>query len=176
MADEPFTPVGRIARTHGLKGEVSVIIDHDTSLDALLGLDAWIVPPPQGPRATRIVSIRPGPKGPLVTLAAYDSIDSARELTGRNLLVKTEDLPDDWKLEEEDDLVGTMVRDEVHGPLGEIEEVIETGANDVWVVNGPLGQVLIPVIDDVLLGVDEETDEIVVRLLPGLLPSEGEEA
>jgi len=174
MAAEPFTPVGRIARTHGLKGEVSVIIDHSASLDALLGLEAWVVPPPSGRRSTRIVGIRPGPKGPLVSLEGFDTIDGARELPGRELLIRTEELPEGWDEPVEEELVGMRVRDEVHGELGEIDEIIVTGANDVWVVQGPLGQVLVPVIDDVVLGVDEKTDEIVVRLLPGLLPSEGE--
>lgn len=175
MAAEPFTQVGRIARTHGLKGEVSVIFDHNTSLDALLGLEAWVVPPPSGRRSTRILSMRPGPKGPLVTLEGFETIGAARDLSGRELLVRTEELPEDWQAPAEDEWVGLQVRDVVHGELGRIDEVILTGANDVWVVHGPLGEVLVPVIDDVVLGNDEVTGEIVVRLLPGLLPSEGED-
>ena len=57
---------------------------------------------------------------------------------------------------------------------GIIVEVIVTGANDVWVVQGPFGEILIPVIDDVVLGVSEDDGVIVVRLLDGLMPGEGE--
>jgi 16S rRNA processing protein RimM len=53
-------------------------------------------------------------------------------------------------------------------------EVILTGANDVWVVDGPFGEILIPVIDDVVLGTEPEGETIVVRLLDGLMPGEEE--
>ena len=59
------------------------------------------------------------------------------------------------------------VVDEARGVLGEIVEVIVTGANDVWVVDGPFGEVLLPVIDDVVLDVDEEARTAQVRLLAG---------
>jgi 16S rRNA processing protein RimM len=68
------------------------------------------------------------------------------------------------------------VNDAAHGDLGMIEDLIVTGANDVWVVSGPYGEVLIPVIDDVVLAVDHDAGSISVRLLPGLLPEEGENA
>lgn len=179
MADEPFTAVGRIAKTHGLKGEVSVIAYSEASLDVLTGLDAWLVPPPAALRSTRIAGVRPGPKGPIVTLEGCDGIDAARTLVGSEVLVATESLPTEWLEAAEEELpevLGMHVTDEVHGDLGEIVEYIETGANDVWVVEGPRGEVLIPVIEDVVIEVDEEAGEIVVRLLPGLLPEESEEA
>jgi len=51
-----------------------------------------------------------------------------------------------------------------------------TGANDVWVVHGPYGEVLLPVIDDVVVSFDEDAETVMVTLLPGLLPEEAEEA
>jgi 16S rRNA processing protein RimM len=48
-------------------------------------------------------------------------------------------------------------------------EVIETGANDVYVVQGPRGELLIPVIEDVVQELDLENQRMVVTLLPGLL-------
>ena len=66
--------------------------------------------------------------------------------------------------------VNSLRRDEERGELGVIDEIIVTGANDVWVVRGgPLGEVLIPVIDDCVLEVDTETRTARVRLLPGLI-------
>ena len=56
--------------------------------------------------------------------------------------------------------------------LGEIQEVLETGANDVYIVNGQqLGEVLIPVTNETILSTDVITKRIVVRLPEGLLPS-----
>jgi 16S rRNA processing protein RimM len=173
MAAEPFTPVGRVARTHGLKGEVSVIIDHDASLDAFLGLDLWIVPPPAGRRTVRVRSVRPGPKGPLFAFDDVSSIDEARTLAGRELLARSAELPETVASEPDEDLLGYLVVDDEHGELGSLVEVIVTGANDVWVVEGPFGEVLLPVIDDVVISTDERLRRARVRLLPGLLPEKG---
>ena len=46
-------------------------------------------------------------------------------------------------------------------------------SNDVWVIDGPHGEVLLPVIDDVVLSVDWDAATAMVQLLPGLLAEEG---
>jgi 16S rRNA processing protein RimM len=144
-------------------------------LTSLLGIEVWIVPPPASARCGRIESVRPGPKGPLVKLSGFDDLDASRAICGCDLLMREADLPQGWEEPlTEEDLVGRLVEDEDRGALGTIVEVIHTGANDVWVVEGPLGEILIPVIDDVVMGLDEEGGPIFVRLLDGLLPGEGE--
>jgi 16S rRNA processing protein RimM len=165
---EPFVPLGRVARTHGLKGEVSVIPATDLPFLLPAGLPVWFVPPIQGFGATTIEGVRPGPKGPLVKLAGIDDISSASHLSGATIVTRAEDDPFDR--EEEPDPVGLTVVDEQRGELGRVEDVIVTGANDVWVVRGgPFGEVLLPVIDDVVLDVDEDARVATVKLLPGLI-------
>jgi 16S rRNA processing protein RimM len=53
-----------------------------------------------------------------------------------------------------------------------VTDVIVTGANDVWVVEGRFGQVLVPDIDDVVGEIDEEAGTVSVTLLPGLIEDE----
>ena len=55
--------------------------------------------------------------------------------------------------------------------LGEILEIIETKANNVFVVNGPAGELLLPDIDDVVLDIDLANGRITVQLLDGLRPA-----
>jgi 16S rRNA processing protein RimM len=178
MSASPYVPLGRVVKTHGLKGEVSVAVAADLPFDLPEGLDVWFVPPPATVRAGRIEGVRPGPKGPLVKISGVDTIDAAYALCGAEMLAKRADIPDEWFEGAEEEFVadGMTVRDEEHGLLGEVVETIITGANDVWVVEGPFGQILLPVIDDVVLEIDEETDEILVKVLPGLMPGEGESA
>ena len=76
------------------------------------------------------------------------------------------DLPDPI---EHFDPVGLELVDEKRGSIGRVTDVIVTGANDVWVVEGPLGEILIPVIDDVIMDIDDDTGTVRVRLLPGLI-------
>jgi len=177
MTPGPFVPLGRVVKTHGLKGEVSVAPAKDLPFVFPYGLQVWFVPPPKKARGGRIESIRRGPKGPLVKVSGINDVDQAATLIGTDILACEDELPDSWfvEIEEEFSADGMRVTDEKRGLLGEVVETIITGANDVWVVHGPYGEVLLPVIDDVVMNIDEDAGEIAVRLLPGLMPGEGEE-
>jgi 16S rRNA processing protein RimM len=166
MDADAFVELGRVAKTHGLAGEVSVITTVDLPSSRLVGLQVWFVPPPAGLRTSKILSVRPGPKGPLFALEGVHDIGTAAGLRGLTVLARSTDLPE---VEEEFDPVGFSVLDVARGDIGEIVDIIVTGANDVWVVEGPLGEVLLPVIDDVVLEVDEVAQLVRVRLLPGLV-------
>ncbi len=144
----------------------------DVSFDIPVGLDVWLVPPPATDRSTVIESVRCGPKGPLVKLAGVDSIEHASTLRGVTITASADDLPLEIA-EEPFDPVGMTISDESRGEIGVISDVIVTGANDVWVVDhGPWGQVLVPVIDDVILDIDDAANLVRVRLLHGLIDGE----
>ena len=70
------------------------------------------------------------------------------------------------------EIVGLAVEAEDGRALGQIQEVLRTGANDVYVVAGPLGELLIPAIADVVRSIDVTAGRVIVRPLPGLLPGE----
>lgn len=73
-------------------------------------------------------------------------------------------------------LVGLEVYDEEKGFLGRVTEVLSTGANDVYIVQGgPFGEVLIPALKQVVPDINIATGRMSVKLLPGLLPEEGQE-
>lgn len=175
MAGQPYTTIGRLGKSHGLRGEIALVLYGPSAADDLRGIALRAVPPSVQVRSTSISAARETGKGLLVTLAGVDCVDTARQLTGRELLAKTDDLPSDWFADDVPDVIGVAVTDARRGYLGSIDEVIETGANDVWVVHGPLGEVLIPVIEDVVVSVDLESRDARVELLPGLVDAEAEE-
>jgi 16S rRNA processing protein RimM len=169
---EPFVPLGRVARTHGLRGEVAVAPATDLPFLLPDGLRVWFVPPQPGVGPATVESVRPGPKGPLVKVSGIDDISSAERIVGTTMVTRESDDPF-VRQEEEPDPVGLRVVDEQRGEIGEVSDVIVTGANDVWVVTGgPFGEVLVPVIEDVMLEVDEDARTARVRLLPGLIEEE----
>lgn len=174
MAPAPFTALARVMKSHGLKGEVAVEPAADLPFVLPIGLEVWFVPPPAGVRTGRIENVRRGPKGPLVKVSGIDDIGTAQKLVGSDMMVRTEDMPADWcePLDDGADPVGLCVTDVERGLLGKVVELIVTGANDVWVVEGPYGEVLLPVIDDVVLEIDWESGSVEVKLLPGLLPDD----
>lgn len=162
----PYRRLGRIVKAHGTTGEVTVVQTGGLALPLPLDEDVWVVPPPRsGAMPRRIESVRPGPKGELVRLAGVDSAAEAHDLCGRWLLVAGEE---SRVTEGPAAFFGATVRDVERGELGRVVDVIVTGANDVLVVEGDrYGQVLIPVIDDVMRGFDERG--ITVALLDGLI-------
>jgi 16S rRNA processing protein RimM len=167
----PFIPLGRIVKSHGLKGEVSVAPLTGPPFFMPEGLQVWLVPPPGSSASTTVESVRPGPKGPLVKLAGIDDIDAAKRLANCEILAREQDVPheidDDYF-----DVTGYAVVTDEGLSLGDIVETIVTGANDVWVVEGHLGEILLPVIDDVVLDIDDDAAVITVHLLPGLVGRE----
>lgn len=172
MTQNSFVTVGKVAKAHGLKGEVSVVPATGAPFSLLEGVEVWFAPPSSAVSGSVVTQVRPGPKGPLVRFADIGDISGAQAVAGCELLARTASLPAEWLAgaPDDEDHVGYTVSDVAVGDLGSIVEVIVTGANDVWVVDGPKGEVLIPVIDDVVLEIDDESRHIRVRLLEGLLP------
>ncbi len=75
-------------------------------------------------------------------------------------------------------VVGLRVESEDGTWLGQVIEVLETGANDVYVAVGPFGEVLLPAITEVVREIDLAAGRMVIHLLPGLLgddETEGDE-
>ena len=68
------------------------------------------------------------------------------------------------------DLIGLEVYTEEGKLLGKVDDIYNTGANDIYVIKDELGkQVLLPGIKDVIKNVDLEGGKITVHLIPGLL-------
>lgn len=133
------------------------------------GMHVWLVPPRTGAaREATITGIRGSDARLIVALDTVNDVGAASVLVGCTLLAEASVVPDSPDVHP-DDMTGWTVCSEAEGLLGTIDDVIITGANDVWVVNGRLGQVLIPVIDDVVVAYDEDARSVEVALLDGLL-------
>ncbi|MDO8879820.1 MAG: PRC-barrel domain-containing protein [Coriobacteriia bacterium] len=160
-------------KPHGTHGEVSVAMSAGLPSSCLEGIDLFLVPPgPRGARAFRATSVRPGPKAAIVRFDEDATAGAAGALAGRWLLAHETDTPAALT-SGADELIGMQVVDAIRGRVGTVTDVIVTGANDVLVVEGPVyGQVLVPVIDDVVEFIDKGSDTIRVALLDGLIEGE----
>jgi 16S rRNA processing protein RimM len=68
-------------------------------------------------------------------------------------------------------VIGLEVEDITsHEKLGEITDIIETGANDVYIVRGAKGEILVPAIKEVVKHIDPESGRMLIQPLPGMLP------
>jgi hypothetical protein len=66
------------------------------------------------------------------------------------------------------DIIGLEVVTDSGEALGRVATILETGANDVYVVKGERGELLLPAIEDVIKQVDVRGGRLVIDLLPGL--------
>ena len=105
----------------------------------------------------------------LLKMEGVDSEEDARSLTGKQVFLPIELMPSDEEDVTLNDLVGYLVCDVEHGMLGEVTHVDDSTLNVLLVVNGELGEILIPAIDDFVIGVDPETKTIAVELPEALL-------
>lgn len=171
-AEPRFLVVGRVLRPHGVRGEVRVEM-HTAQPERFTWLEQVYLathPDDVQPRPVPVTGARFHKKVVLLKLGGYEDRNAAETLRGRWLLVPEEDaIP----LEEDEyylyELEGLAVFSDEGERLGVLVEVLETKANNVFVVAGPRGEVLLPDIDEVVQEIDFETGRVVVHLLPGLL-------
>ena len=99
--------------------------------------------------------------------------NTAEALVGCEVYVRKDDLPE---LEEDEfyhtELIGMEVVTDDDKHLGRITEILPTGSNDVFVVKGAYGEVLIPSIEASEIKIDKAARSVTVHLLEGLLPDE----
>jgi 16S rRNA processing protein RimM len=162
-----------VSRPHGVRGEIRVEIITEYPERLSLHADFYLAHPdsPTTVRRYQVEKVRIHRDVALLKLAGCDDRNTADELRGLLVQIPIEDAV---PLEEGEyylyQIIGVRVETEDGEGLGQVVDVIETGANDVYVVRGPRGEVLLPAIEDVVLDLDLETRRMVVHLLTGLLP------
>ena len=173
MEQPDFLVIGQVLRPHGVRGElrVQVLTDHpdrfkhleEVMLTINLDDDEGEIYPVERARLHQGFAI--------VKLAEVEDRNAADLLRGQWLLVPVEDAV---PLEEGEfyvhQLIGLEMVTESGESIGTVTEMLETGANDVYVVDSPkYGEVLIPAIPDVIKDINLETGKITIAPLPGLL-------
>ncbi len=165
-----YKNIARVVRPHGTKGEVLVAPLRGLPLLLTESMRVHLTPPAlKRERISIVESLSVAPEGARVRFSCAHDLDEAEGIVGCYVLGSC----DDFELGRLDsavgDLLGRSVVDERFGDLGSIVEVMETPANDVWVLDGsPHGEVLVPVIDEVIIELPEE-GAITVRIMDGLL-------
>ena len=164
-----YLAVARVVRPHGVRGELRAAVLTDYP-DRLASVEILYVGEKLRPH--KVMGIRWHQEAALIRLEGYVDRTAAEMLRGSVLYVAVEDavaLDEDEYYEFQ--IEGLAIVTDEGEPLGEVVEVFTApGANDVLIVHGPLGELLIPVIEDVIVELNPDAGRIVVHPLPGLLP------
>ncbi|MEA3345167.1 MAG: ribosome maturation factor RimM [Chloroflexota bacterium] len=162
-----FLIIGEILRPQGVRGEVRVRILTDfperfrTLKRAYLG---------QALAPVNVERAHFHQKWVLLKFAGYNDRTAAEELRGALIQIPVEEaIPleeDEYYLHQIVGLGAWTVEDEY---LGRVREILPTGSNDIYVVWGPKGEILLPAIEEVIHEVDLEAGRLTVKLLEGLV-------
>lgn len=167
---EDFLQVGVISSTHGIKGEVKVFPTTDdvnrfkkmkeVYLDT--GKEKIILHPESVKFFKQFVILK---------FKEFNNINEVEQYRNRSLLVDREHAV---KLRKDEyfiaDLIGLKVITDEDKILGTLKDVLQTGANDVYIVETEDGkEVLLPAIKECILNVDMEAGEVLVHVMDGLL-------
>lgn len=165
-----FLVIGKILRAHGVRGEVRVLLHTDLPERFTWLKEVYVGE--RDPKPIAVEGVRFHKDFVLLKLVGYDFRDQIDAIKGELLQVPIEDaIP----LEEDEyflfQLVGLDVYTDEDEHLGKLKDVIETGANNVFVVQSQgKKDILLPDTEEVVTDIDFENGRLTVHLLPGLLP------
>lgn len=166
---EEMFRVGVIANTHGIAGEVKVF---PTTQDAkrFQYLKEVLLDTGREWLPLEVKNVRFFKNLVIVKFKGIDNINDIEKYKGKDLYVTRENaIP----LEEDEyylaDIIGATVYTEEEKEFGVLKDVLETGANLVYVVEHEGKEVLLPVIKDCVKEIDVENKKVVVHLMKGLL-------
>lgn len=167
---EELLQVGAITSTHGIKGEVKVFPTTDDK-ERYTYLKNVILDTGKELLELKITSVKFFKQFVIVKFKGINSINDVEQYKGKNLYVTRDNAVE---LEEDEyfiaDLIGLTVITDEDKELGELTDVLKTGANDVYEVTMSDGkEVLIPAIADCILDVNIEEGIMKVHMLEGLL-------
>ncbi|MBE6861825.1 MAG: 16S rRNA processing protein RimM [Ruminococcus sp.] len=161
-----YLEAGKIVTIHGIKGEVK-IMPYCDSPELLCEFDRLFL----GKNHTEIIIERSRVQKNMVIakLEGYDTPEESEKLRNKLLYMHRDDLELDEDTYFIQDLIGIEVKDADTGKLyGVIEDVLETGANDVYSIKGEDRTYLVPAIADVVISTDIEANLMTIRPLDGL--------
>lgn len=167
---EELFRIGSIATTHGVHGEVKVYPTTDDP-GRYKKIKEVILDNGKEQKTAHIEQTKFFKQMVIVKFREYNTMDEAEKLRGYELYVTREHAV---PLEKNEyyiaDLIDMQVITDEGAALGVIEDVLQTGANDVYVVQQPSGkEILLPAIRDCILSVDVPEKKMTVHILEGLL-------
>ena len=167
---EDLLQVGVITTTHGIRGEVKVYPTTD-DVHRFEELESVLLDTGKEYRELKIKSVKYFKQYAILKFEGIDNINDIEKYKGKSLYVTREHAV---KLKKDEyfiaDLIDMQVELEDGTLFGVLNDVMQTGANDVYCIQTEEhGEVLIPAIKDCILDVDVETRKMKIHLMDGLI-------
>lgn len=166
---EKFLQVGVISNTHGIAGELKVFPTTD-NIRRFKKLKEVILEPEKENQVLHITQVKFVKNMAVLRFQEFDNINQVQGMHGKGLYVTREHAvaldKDEYFIP---DLIGLDVFTTEGEVLGRLSDVMQTGANDVYVVEKTDGsQILLPAIRECIRKIDMKNGKMEVFLMPGL--------
>jgi 16S rRNA processing protein RimM len=164
-------PVGKITRTHGLRGAVKVFPYGETLDELEPGGKLYLYSASNSKQSElTLVHSRSQGKFRVVQFAELPDVDAAQRVVEQEVFLSEECLPATSEGEYYHyQLIGLRVETTGGKEIGILRAIIETGSNDVYVVDHIDREILIPAIAEVILDVDLQGGKMLIEPPEGLL-------
>lgn len=162
--------VGVISSTHGVRGEVKVFPTTD-DVTRFRQLKKVYLDTGREMLPLEIQNVKFFKQFAILKFEGIDNINDIEKYRGKSLMIDREDAVD---LDEDEyfiaDMIGMKVCTEDGSEFGTLKDVMETGANDVYIIDSlEHGEVLIPAIRECILDVDMDEERMTIHLMEGLV-------
>lgn len=166
---EQLLQVGAIASTHGIRGEVKVFPTTD-DVKRFTELKEVILDTGKEQLNLEIESVKFFKQFAILKFKGIDNINDIEKYKGKSLYVTRENAV---KLEKDEyfiaDMIGIEVYNEEEEKIGVLEDVLLTGANDVYIIKKMDGkELLLPAIKQCVLDIKMEEKKMIVHVMDGL--------
>ncbi len=167
---EDFLKVGVITTTHGVRGEVKVYPTTDEP-ERFLELDHVLLDTGKEFQDLEIKNVRFFKNLVILKFKGIDNINDIEKYKGHDLWIPREE---GQELDEDEyyiaDLLGLRVMLDDGTEFGTLKNVMETGANDVYIIDtNAHGEVLVPAIRECIQDIDLEKNTMTIHLMKGLI-------
>ncbi len=167
---ENLLRVGVISSTHGIRGEVKVFPTTD-DMDRFRKLKKVILDTGKETLNLEIENVKFFKQFAILKFKGYDNINDIEKYKGKDLLVTREEAV---PLKEHEfficDLIGCIAYEEDGTEIGELIEVMQTGANDVFIFKTKENkEILVPYTEECVKSIDVLNKKLMVYLMPGLV-------
>jgi 16S rRNA processing protein RimM len=176
MADPGYLVLGRVAKPHGLLGEVKIASFAETWEPFRTLTGCWLGPAGGPFQHFRLERGQEQGRAVVLKLAGVDSLEAAAGLMGYEVAVPRSEAPAPPPgVYYHYDILGLEVVD-ADQSLGSVREILETPAHEVYVIQGPSGEWLLPATRAHIRRIDLAAGRIEIEPLAGLVsPSSGGE-
>jgi 16S rRNA processing protein RimM len=166
---DDWIEAGVIVRAHGVRGEVVADVLQDLAEVFAQGLEVRLTDGEGAESRHQVRRARRHQDRLILELSGVDTCERAEDLRACTVWLSRDSIaPLEGKRWFVQDLLGVEVFTEEGELLGRLTEVMHMPANDVYVVRGKGGEILLPAIDEVIREVDLDAGRMLVRLIEGL--------